>query len=76
MLGFPVQPLVAIIEKNRGEYTKPFYNISQLADRWKCSRATVYNVLRDAKYKALNLADRKKHSARLLADSCLGGRAN
>jgi Helix-turn-helix domain of resolvase len=56
MLGFPVAALVSIIEKNRSSIKKPFYNISQLAERWDCSRATVYNILRETEFKVVNLA--------------------
>lgn len=56
VLGFPVQALIAIIEQNRGAIRKPFYNISELAERWNCSRATVYNVLRETEFKVLNVA--------------------
>ena len=58
MLGFPVAALNAIISKNRASVKKPFYNISQLADRWGCSRAQVYNVLRETEFKVLNTASK------------------
>jgi hypothetical protein len=58
MLGFPVAALNAIIAKNRTAIKKPFYSISQLADRWGCSRAQVYNILREAEYKILNTASK------------------
>ena len=58
MLGFPVAALNAIIAKNRSAIKKPFYTISQLADRWGCSRAQVYNILREAEYKILNAASK------------------
>lgn len=58
MLGFPVAALSAIIAKNRASIKRPFYNISQLADRWGCSRAQVYNILREAEYKVLNTASK------------------
>lgn len=58
MLGFPVAALNAIIAKNRAAVKRPFYNISQLADRWDCSRAQVYNILREAEFKVLNTASK------------------
>jgi hypothetical protein len=42
MLGLPVVAINAIIAKNRTAIKRPFYNISQLAGRWGCSRAQVY----------------------------------
>ena len=58
MLGFPVTALAAIIEKNRSAIKKPFYNISQLAERWAISRAQVYNILRESEFKVLNTASK------------------
>ena len=58
LLGFPVGALNAIIAKNRAATKRPFYNISQLADRWDCSRAQVYNILREAEFKVLNTASK------------------
>lgn len=58
MLGFPAAALNAIIAKNRAAIRKPFYNISQLADRWDCSRAQVYNILRETEFKVLNTASK------------------
>jgi hypothetical protein len=58
MLGFPVAALNAIIAKNRTAIKKPFYNISELAERWNISRAQVYTILHEAEYKALNTASK------------------
>ena len=58
ILGFPVSALSAIIEKNRAAIKKPFYNISQLAERWSISRAQVYNILRESEFKVLNTASK------------------
>jgi hypothetical protein len=58
MLGFPVAALDAIITKNRTAIKRPFYNIAQLADRWRCSRAQVYNILREAEFKVFNTASK------------------
>jgi hypothetical protein len=58
MLGFPVAALHAIIGKNRAAIRKPFYNITQLAERWGVSRAQVYNILRESEFKVLNTASK------------------
>jgi hypothetical protein len=58
MLGFPVAALNAIVVKNRTAIKKPYYNISQLAERWNVSRAQVYNILREAEFKVLNAASK------------------
>ena len=58
MLGLPVEALKVIIAKNRTANRRSFYNISQLAERWNISRAQVYNVLREADFKVLNIASK------------------
>ncbi len=58
MLGFPVTALHAIISKNRSAVKKPFYNVTQLAERWGISRAQVYNILRESEFKVLNTASK------------------
>lgn len=58
MLGFPVTALHAIISQNRSRLRKPFYNIAQLAERWGVSRAQVYIILREADFKAMNIASK------------------
>jgi hypothetical protein len=61
LLGFPVTAVLKIIERKKNK-NRDFYTISELAERWGCSRAKVYAVLREAEYKALNLAgEENKH---------------
>lgn len=45
LLGFPASAVIAAIQHNRSAVRKPFYSIADLAERWVCSRGTVYNVL-------------------------------
>jgi len=58
LLGFPVAALNAIVVKNRTAVKKPYYKISQLAERWNVSRAQVYNILRQAEFKVFNVASK------------------
>ena len=58
LLGLPVGALKLILTKNRTINTRPFYNISQLAERWRISRAQVYNILREADFRVLNVASK------------------
>jgi predicted DNA-binding protein YlxM (UPF0122 family) len=62
ILGFPVSALVEAVNRNRQAVKKPFYSIPELAQRWNCSRASVYNILRESESKLLNLSrkDRNK----------------
>lgn len=56
IFGFPVPALVEAINRNRQAIKKPLYSIPELAKRWNCSRATVYNILRESESKLLNLS--------------------
>jgi hypothetical protein len=56
LFGFPVAALIAAIERNRQAIRKPFYSVPDLAKRWNCSRATVYNILRETELKLFNLS--------------------
>jgi hypothetical protein len=58
LLGLPVEALKTIIAKNHTANKRPFYNISQLAERWDVSRAQVYTILREADFKVLNIASK------------------
>jgi len=44
-----------------------YVSISQLADRWQCSRGTVYNRLRAAHADVLDFAPRGKRSRKAVA---------
>jgi hypothetical protein len=59
IFGFPVPALVAAMNRNIQSLHKPFYSIPDLAARWDCSRATVYNVLRESEFKILNAASKR-----------------
>jgi hypothetical protein len=45
---------------------RPFYSISELADRWRCSRALVYNVIRGERVLDLASNGRKTKSHKLI----------
>ena len=66
IFGFPVPAMIAAIERKRTAISKPFYTIPDLAIRWNCSRATVYNVLREAESKLLNLTRKGKDKGKWL----------
>src|SRR5712692_2949611 len=56
VFGLPASALVSAVERNRQAIKKPFYSIPDLAKRWNCSRATVYNVLNESEFKLLDLS--------------------
>ena len=39
----------ALQQQSRAINSQPFYSISELAERWRCSRGSVYNRLRGEK---------------------------
>ena len=56
IFGFTSDAIIEAIGRNRRAVKAPFYSIPELAERWCCSRAKVYAILRDAGYKLLDLA--------------------
>jgi predicted DNA-binding protein YlxM (UPF0122 family) len=71
VFGFPVSALVEAINRNRQAIKKPFYSIPDLAKRWNCSRATVYNVLRETEFKLLNLSRPGKDKGKWLVPAAV-----
>lgn len=61
LFGFSASAVLAAVERNRTAIRKEFYTIPDLARRWNCSRATVYNVLRESEFKLLDLSRKGKH---------------
>jgi len=60
LFGFPASAVLTAIERQRRQVNKPYYSIPQLAERWACSRSTVYEVLYEAEYEVLDLRRRAK----------------
>jgi hypothetical protein len=55
LFGFPASAVIAAVARQRRSYNKAFYSIPELAKRWECSRAKVYEVLRESEFKILDL---------------------
>jgi hypothetical protein len=57
LFGFEPDAVARAIEaqKYRTEKKQAFYTIPQLTDRWHCSRAQVYAVLREANVKVVDI---------------------
>jgi hypothetical protein len=66
LFGFTPSAMIAAIERQRGAFNKPFYSIRELGDRWSCSRATVYAVIKESEFKVLNLAHKGKAKGKKL----------
>jgi|BogFormECP03_OM3_1039632.scaffolds.fasta_scaffold37910_1 hypothetical protein len=66
LFGLPPTAILSAIERQRSLLNKPFYSIQDLADRWRCSRATVYAVLAESEFKVLNLARKGKDKGKKL----------
>ena len=55
------------IISDRSSSPRPdFYTISQLADRWSCSRGTVYNVLRSTGTKVVDFTAKGRKGHKLV----------
>lgn len=68
LFGFPPETVAAAVEtqRQRRSDAQAFYTIPQLAERWSCSRAQVYNLLRAAAAKVINVGQGKKRSKTLV----------
>jgi hypothetical protein len=53
--------LVAIQQTGALQDVRPYFSIPDLADRWRCSRASVYNRLRGEKVVDFAATGRKGH---------------
>ena len=71
IFGFLPAGLIAAIERNRLTIKKPFYSIQDLAARWRCSRGTVYNVLRESEFKLLDLSNRGKDKGKRIVPAAV-----
>ncbi len=58
IFGFTSAAVIEAIHRNRRIIKKDFYNITELAERWSCSRATVYTILEESEFKSLNVASK------------------
>jgi hypothetical protein len=58
LFGFSEEVVLDFVQKRRvsSPHTQSHFTIAQLASRWQCSRGTVYNVLRTAGARVVNLA--------------------
>jgi len=61
LFGFPDSAVAEAIEaqRQRRSESQSFFTIPQLADRWVCSRAKVYAVLRASAAKILDIGEGK-----------------
>jgi hypothetical protein len=66
LFGFSEEHLLELIAKRRINSPQTHFTIPQLAARWQCSRATVYNTLRTFGAKLVNLAPPGKRGRKLV----------
>jgi hypothetical protein len=64
LFGFSIEAVVAAVDtqRQRASARQAFFTISQLKDRWQCSRAHVYGVLRASGMKVLDIGQGKERS--------------
>ena len=63
------QPSNQLTKPNIAEACPPFFSISEAADRWRCSRGTVYNRLRADGATVVDFAKRGKRGQKLIPAS-------
>ena len=56
LFGFDPQAIKQAIEQRTVSTPKSFFTIPELAARWGCSRASIYNYLRDAGARIVDFA--------------------
>ncbi len=56
LLGLSEEAVLEMLEPCRAPIRQDFFSIGELANRWRCSRGTVYNRLRSAGAKVLDFA--------------------
>ena len=74
LFGFPASAVLTAIERHRNTLNKPYYSIPDLAVRWRCSRATVYGVLKESEFKVLDLAVDGNEKGKKLISACVVGK--
>ena len=55
------------METTKGKTEQEYFSISELATRWRCSRATVYNRLRAVAAETLDFAPRGKKGKKVVS---------
>jgi hypothetical protein len=65
VVGAPSSALSLAVDLN----AQPFFSIPELANRWRCSRGTVYNRLRFAGARVLDFASAGKKGKKLVPAS-------
>jgi hypothetical protein len=68
LFGFEPEAVARAIEtqKYRVEKVQAFYTLPQLRQRWHCSRAQVYAILREAQVRVLDVGTGKVRSKTLV----------
>jgi hypothetical protein len=56
LFGLPEEEVLEMLEECRAPIRQAFFSIGELANRWRCSRGTVYNRLRGIGAKVLDFA--------------------
>ena len=68
LFGFPAEVVIRAIEAQRQRRSdrQAYFTIPQLAERWSCSRAQVYAILRVSAVKVLDIGEGSKRSKTLV----------
>jgi hypothetical protein len=66
LFGLTEDAVRYIMNNRSSSVRRDFYTIRQLADRWSCSRGTVYNVLRSTGTKVVDFAAKGRKGHKLV----------
>jgi hypothetical protein len=56
LFGLAEEAVLEMLERRRAPIRQDFFSIGELANRWRCSRGTVYNRLRSTGAKVLDFS--------------------
>jgi hypothetical protein len=68
LFGYSEDTLLAMLDR-RCRVQQEFYSIAELAARWRCSRATIYNRLRQVGAKVLDFSSKGKKGKKAIPAS-------
>ena len=66
LLGLEPQSIKVAIEQNRITAPRSFFTNFELSERWRCSRGSVYNYLRDASAAVVDFAPKGRKGKKLV----------
>ena len=69
LFGLSEDAVLELVNRRHAPVRRDFFSIPELAERWRCSRGSVYNRLRAAGAKVLDFAARGKRGKKAVSAS-------